>query len=100
MTQERLPSMPKAWSLIKVRRAVKLPSQQGFSVVEVLLAATVFGFLVTALIGAIVYGRASTAAAGDRARAVILAEEGVEAVRNLRDAAYANLTDGTYGLAQ
>jgi Tfp pilus assembly protein PilV len=74
--------------------------QRGFSIVEVLLAAVVFGFLVTGLIGAIVYGRASTAGAGDRQRALYIAEEGVEATRNIAAAAYANLVDGTYGLAQ
>ena len=85
--------MPKVWSRIKLL-------QRGFSPVEVLLAATVFAFLTTALIGAIIYGRSSTANAGDRVRAVQIADEGIEAVRNLRDAAFTNLTDGTYGLTQ
>jgi hypothetical protein len=47
-----------------------------------------------------VYGRAATAGAGDRTRAVFLAEEGIEASRNIANAAYANLVDGTYGIAQ
>ena len=83
--------MPRAWSTTK---------QAGFSPVEVLLAATIFGVLVTALTGAIIFGRAATANAGERARANLLAEEGIEAVRNMRDAAYTNLTNGTFGLAQ
>jgi prepilin-type N-terminal cleavage/methylation domain-containing protein len=78
----------------------RLNKQRGFSAVEVLLAAAVFGVIVTALIGALVYGRASTAQAGDRNRANLLAEEGIEAVRNIRDAGYTNLVDGTYGLVQ
>jgi Tfp pilus assembly protein PilV len=86
--------MPKAWFRIKSR------SKAGFSPVEVLLAATIFGFLATALIGAIIYGRSSTADAGERVRAQLLADEGVEAVRNIRDAAFANVTVGTYGLVQ
>lgn len=89
--------MKKAWSLTKL-------NQQGFSPVEVLLAATVFGFLVIALVGAIVYGRESTSGSGDRARAVFLAEEGLQAVRNLRDAndtTYVNTVSSTnYGLSQ
>jgi len=89
--------MLRAWSNI---RRFSSSSASGFSVVEVLLAAAVFGFIVTALIGAVVYGRASTAQAGDRARAVLLADEGVEAVRNINDASFSNLADGTYGLAQ
>ncbi|HTE58611.1 MAG TPA: hypothetical protein VK694_07795 [Verrucomicrobiae bacterium] len=75
-------------------------NQKGFSSVEALLAAVVFGLLVTALAGAIVYGRGSSASAGERVRANQLAEEGVEAARNIRDAGYTNLVDGTYGLVQ
>src|SRR6266545_1206197 len=97
--------MQRVWLIIKVRwrRPRKLARSSecsGFSAVEVLLAATIFGFLVTALVGAVVYGRSSTAIAGDRARAALLADEGIEAVRNIRDAAYGNLVNGTYGLAQ
>lgn len=77
-----------------------LTSQKGFSPVEVLLAITIFGFMVVALIGGMVYGRQSTDEAGHRARAVMLAEEGLEATRNIRDANYANLANGTYGLVQ
>lgn len=72
--------------------------QRGFSSVEILLAASVFGLFVTALSGALIYGRQSNANAGDRARALFLAEEGCEAVRNIRDAAYSNLSNGDFGL--
>lgn len=75
-------------------------SQAGISTVEVLLAATIFGFLAIALAGSFVYGRAATGRAGDRVRANALAEEGLEAVRNIRDASYIGLNDGTYGLVQ
>lgn len=100
--------MPKAWSDTKTNKRNNKPLRAegpracspGFSAVEVLLAATVFGILVTALIGALVYGRQSTALSGERQRATMLAEEGIEAARNLRDAAYTNLADGTYGLVQ
>lgn len=75
-------------------------TNRGFSVVEVLLAVSVFGLLVTALVGAYLYGEESTALAGNRTRATLLAEEGLEAVRNIRDAASTTLpTAGTYGLA-
>lgn len=83
--------MPKVWSIT---------SSKGFASVEVLLAATIFGMLVTALIGALVYGELASANGGEQVRANMLAEEGIEAVRNIRDAAYANLADGTYGLVQ
>jgi prepilin-type N-terminal cleavage/methylation domain-containing protein len=80
----------------KVRPTTK---SKGFSLIEVILASSVFALLVTALVGAFLYGQEGTALAGTRARAVFLAEEGLEAVRNIRDAGFVNLVDGTYGLA-
>lgn len=89
--------MKKVWFPIRL-------NQRGFSPVEVLLAAAVFGFLVVALVGAIIYGRESTSSSGDRARAAFLADEGLQAVRNLRDAndaTYMNTASSTnYGLSQ
>src|SRR3989338_8775947 len=70
----------------------------GFSLVEVILSSAVFAMLVTAFVGAYLYGQESTALAGNRARATLLAEEGLEAARNIRDAGFSNLADGAYGL--
>lgn len=75
-------------------------NQQGISVVEILLAVAVFGMLVTALSGALIYGRTATNTAGNRQRANMIAEEGIEAVRNIRDASFSNLTDGTFGVSK
>lgn len=74
-------------------------TQKGFSTIEALLASTILVLIVTAFMGAFVYGSESTALAGQRARATFLAEEGLEASRNIRDAAFSNLVDGTNGLA-
>jgi len=73
--------------------------KKGFSLVEIILASSIFILLVTALVGAYLYGEESTALSGNRVRAVMLAEEGLEAVRNIRDESFSNLADGTYGLA-
>ncbi|MEW6617314.1 MAG: hypothetical protein AB1333_02750 [Patescibacteria group bacterium] len=91
MKQEQSSLMQKEWSVINLKR--------GFISIEALLAATIFGLLVTGLVGAYLYGQESTALSGSRVRATILAEEGLEVVRNIRDASYVNLVDGTYGLA-
>ncbi len=89
--------MPRVWSII--RRTPRRARRMGFSTVEVLLAATVFGMIVTALSGALVYGRTSSADAGETNRAHYLAEEGVEAIRNIRDTSYASLpASGDWGL--
>lgn len=72
--------------------------QAGFSTIEALLAASILTLIVTAFMGAYIYGSESTALAGQRARATFLAEEGLEATRNIKDAAFSNLVNGVYGL--
>jgi hypothetical protein len=70
----------------------------GFSLVEVILAGSIFMLFVSALIGALIYGQESTVLSGSRVQAVFLADESLEAVRNIRDEDFANLSDGSYGL--
>jgi len=72
--------------------------KKGFSIVEVLLACTLLGMVVVAFAGAIIYGQESTAVSGGRSRAAFLAQEGIEAVKNIRDESFDNLVDGSYGL--
>lgn len=72
---------------------------RGYSLVEIILATALFALLVTTFVGVLVYGVESSGVAGKRARALFVAEEMLEAVRNVRDASYANLTSGTHGLA-
>jgi hypothetical protein len=82
-------------------RPKNIPS--GFSVLEVILASAIFISLVTVLVGSYLYGAEDSALAGNRYRAVSYAEEGLEAIRNIRDegteGSFDNLTVGTHGLA-
>jgi prepilin-type N-terminal cleavage/methylation domain-containing protein len=73
--------------------------RNGFSLIEVILSTAIFGLLTTALVGAYLYGVEATGLGGNRGRAALLANEGLEAVRNIRDGGYSNLTDGDHGLA-
>ncbi|QQR77649.1 MAG: hypothetical protein IPJ67_00665 [Candidatus Moraniibacteriota bacterium] len=91
MKLEQSPSMPKEW--------LTSEKKHGFSLVEVLLSGAVFSLLVTALVGAYLYGEEATVLAGNRTRAVFFAEEGLEATRNIRDSDFMNLSDGVHGLA-
>jgi len=74
-------------------------STRAFSSVEVLLASAIFALFVTALAGAYFYGQESNALSGNRTRAVMLVDEGIEAAKNLRDEDFSNLADGTHGLS-
>ena len=74
-------------------------SSVGFSLIEAVLAVSLFSLVLLALISAIIYGRESIALSGIRSRALLIAEEGQEALRNIRDEKFSNLVDGTHGLA-
>ena len=63
-----------------------------------MLALVLFGLTISVVVGALLYGSASLRQAGLRAQASFLAEQGLEAVRNIRDDSFANLNDGGYGL--
>jgi len=73
-------------------------NQAGFSLVEVMLSVAVFALIATVLVGAVIYARESANVAGQRTRATFLAQEGVEAVRAIRDQDFTTLAAGTYGL--
>ena len=81
-----------------MRRGWLVTNRRAFSTVEVIIASSVFAMMVTTFVGAILYGQEAFALGGNRARAAMLAEEGLEAVRNLRDAGFGNIPDGTFGL--
>jgi len=76
-----------------------LHRHDGFGLGEVVVAVAVFVVFVVVFTAALIVGKESSALAGARGRAVLIAEEGIEATRNIRDAAFSNLSDGTYGLA-
>lgn len=81
-----------------MKKALLRTKHSAFSLIEAILSVGLFVLVITAFTGIIFYGQQSTAIAGNRARATYLAEEGLEAVRNMRDQNFTNLTDGTYGL--
>lgn len=73
-------------------------SNSGFSLVEIVLASGVLALLSIIFLGILTYGQESTVRAGQRTRAVFLAQEGLEAARSIRDQNFSNLTVGNFGL--
>ncbi len=67
------------------------PNEAGFSLIEAMMASSVFALIITALAGALVFGAQASVTAGARARATELAIEGIESVRNIRDEAFNEL---------
>lgn len=76
-----------------------LVTKQGFSLIEVLISSALLLVLSTLFISATLSAGEGSQVAGSTARATFIAQEGLEAVRNLRDYSYASLTPGTYGLS-
>ena len=74
-------------------------TERGFSLIESVLAISMLGLFATIFIGAMIYGTQSGLISGNHARAVLLAEEGLEAVRSMRDNDYTSVSGGSYGLS-
>lgn len=72
--------------------------KNGFSLLEVILAAALFGIFAVALLSALSYGNSTAIRATERGRATYVAEEGLEAVRSIRSVNFSALTNGTFGL--
>lgn len=65
--------------------------RSGVIEIEVMLASALLALLAGAFVGTLIYADQSLLMAGERQRAVMLASEGVEAVRNIRDSAWNEL---------
>lgn len=74
-------------------------SQLGLSVIEILVAMSIF-LIIAASITAVILGSfQSSRLAKEEDRASFLAKQGLEAVENIRNQNWANLVDGNYGLS-
>ncbi len=73
-------------------------NHKGFALIEAILAASLFSLIIATFAGALIYSQQNSLVTGNTFRATFLAQEGLEAVRNLRDENFSNLTDGTHGL--
>ena len=72
--------------------------EAGFSLVEILLSVALFALIATGFAGAYFYGKQAVAVSGWRSQATLFAQEGLAAVRNIRDEDYDDLSVGTHGL--
>lgn len=94
--------MQKERSLIKGKSGFFGDSAtKGFSLLEILVAVAVFSVILVLVTGATASTGKNIRHSANNQQAAGLAEEGIEAARNLRDSAadFANLPDGTHGLS-
>jgi len=71
----------------------------GFSLIETLFAIAILAIIVPISIDALIFGTRTASDSGTQNRALFLAHEGLEAVRNIRDENFSNLTNGSHGIA-
>lgn len=76
----------------------KFNNKKGFSLVEIILAVSIFALSVLGLTEGLIYGQQSSLLASHRAQAVFLANEGIEALQNISAENFNNLNDGPFGL--
>lgn len=74
-------------------------SHKGNLLLEAVIAIGVFAVFLGGIGLSLILGERSTIAGGDRARAVYLATEQLEAVREMRQRDFSLLTEGTHGMA-
>jgi Tfp pilus assembly protein PilV len=73
--------------------------QKGQSVVEVIIAISLFVIIAGSSIGAVLGSFTTTRLAEEQTQATVLAVEGIEAVQSIRNQAWANMVVGTYGVS-
>ena len=78
-----------------MKRVSLISNRGGFSLVEAIIAVAVFAIIVSYVATGLVRSHKYIINSGNQYRATALAEEGLEAARNIRDNAFANLTDTT-----
>jgi hypothetical protein len=73
-------------------------SDAGFSLVEVLLAISLLMMISVGIVSVVAYAQDVRSSAEERPYAVILAQEGLEVVRGLRNVVVSEVPDGTYAI--
>ena len=72
--------------------------KKGFSLIEIMLSVSMIAVFVIIFITAIIDSQEANLLTSKRNIATRLSEEGIEALRNIRDDSFSILVDGNYGL--
>src|SRR3989344_7564307 len=73
--------------------------QHGFSLVEVILAVAIFTIMAVSGVATILHSFSVNKLGEEESNAHYYAQEGIEAVRSIKDKSWSNLVVGTYGLS-
>ena len=75
---------------------IKTKRQRGLSIIEVILAMGIFVVIASASAGVVIHSFSSNRLAEEQTKAVLLASEGLEAARSIKNQDFANLVSGDY----
>lgn len=81
-----------------MKKESSVSKKRGFSLIEAIIAVAIFGIILGYASTGLLGSRKFLIFSGKHQRAAALAEEGLEAARNLRDSSFANLVDGAHGI--
>ncbi|MEI7604090.1 MAG: hypothetical protein WCJ19_03660 [bacterium] len=73
--------------------------KKAFSTIEIIFAISIFSLVVLSLVSSILFGVQTSTSTGIKSRAISIADEGLQAVKNIRDNNWDSIVNGTYGLA-
>lgn len=72
--------------------------KDGFGLLEAIISIAIFVIIISGVFGAFIYGQETTTLSGVRTRAIMLAQEGLEAVQSMRHNGFSSITEGSHGL--
>lgn len=72
--------------------------QQGLSIIEVILAMAIFVIIASTAAAVVIHSFSANRLAEEEAKAALMASEGLEAARSIKNQDFANLVAGNYGL--
>ena len=71
---------------------------RGFSIIEIIISVSIFLIFALSFFSIIISSSSQLREINNKERAIALAEEGLEVVRNIKENDFTNLVDGKYGL--
>jgi hypothetical protein len=85
--------------MLKSENTIKYSSYKAFSLIEALLAVALFSASASMMITTMISAQDSNLAAANLNKASLMAEEGLDAVKSIRNEFFTNITDGDYQIA-
>lgn len=81
------------------RNSIKIKNIQGLSIIEVILAVMIFSILAVSGVATVIHSFSVNRRGEEETQATLVAQEGIEAARSIKNKSWVSLTTGAHGLA-